>query len=108
MIPFEDDDACSGSGSIGADHPGGRRCPSPRTARRRVADSPVNLTYYYGGNGAPADLALVQNAMNAILIKKINATVTLNEVDWGTYESEDEPHFLLGPALRSGLYRAMD
>jgi putative aldouronate transport system substrate-binding protein len=52
-------------------------------APRSSAD-PVNLTYYFGGAGAPADLSLVQNAINAITQKKINTTVTLTEVDWGT------------------------
>ena len=54
----------------------------------RESDSPVNLVYYYGANGAPADLALVQSAMNAILVKKINATVTLDPINWGSYNQK--------------------
>jgi putative aldouronate transport system substrate-binding protein len=44
--------------------------------------------YYYGASGVPADLAPVQNAMNAILVKKINATVTLTPVNWGSFNQK--------------------
>jgi putative aldouronate transport system substrate-binding protein len=54
----------------------------------RVADSPANLVYYYGSNGVPADLAQVQAAINAILVKKINATVTLTPINWGSYNQK--------------------
>lgn len=45
---------------------------------------PVELKYYYLG-GPQADLALVQDEMNKILLEKINATIKLQPLDWSNY-----------------------
>jgi len=47
--------------------------------------APVEITYSYGGPGAPQDLQEVQDAINAILIPKINVKLILNPMDWGTF-----------------------
>lgn len=48
---------------------------------------PVELHYYYTGS-PQKDLKMVEDAMNVILKEKINATVKLNQVDWGNYEQK--------------------
>lgn len=50
---------------------------------------PVELTYYYPGSVQNmADIEQVQNEMNKILKEKINATIKLNPIDWGSYEQK--------------------
>ena len=46
---------------------------------------PVTLTQYVAGSEQP-DLATVIAAVNSMLQPKINATVNLNILDWGTYD----------------------
>ena len=46
---------------------------------------PVEITYTYAGPGVPQDLQEVQDAINAILIPKINVKLTLDPMDWGTF-----------------------
>jgi len=48
-------------------------------------DAPVEITYTYGGSGAPNDLQEVQDAINVILNEKINVNLTLDPLDWGTF-----------------------
>lgn len=58
------------------------------SALTQAALPPVNLIYFYDGSGAPRDVKAVQEAMNVILKKKINATVELRPFDWGSYEQK--------------------
>lgn len=55
----------------------------------------VNLAYYYPGT-AQKDLAQVQSALNAVLQKRINATVSLNLIDWGSYDQKTKLLFAAG------------
>jgi ABC-type sugar transport system, periplasmic component len=45
----------------------------------------VELVWYLGGGGQPADTQLVEEAMDKILLEKINATIKLNFIPWGNY-----------------------
>jgi putative aldouronate transport system substrate-binding protein len=47
--------------------------------------APVEITYTYPGSGVPNDLQEVEDAINEILIPKINVKLTLDPVDWGTF-----------------------
>lgn len=49
--------------------------------------APVELVYIYPGS-VPKDLAAVQDAMNAILQPKINATIKLVATDWGAFDEK--------------------
>jgi putative aldouronate transport system substrate-binding protein len=49
---------------------------------------PVNLVWYLGGGGQPADTQLVEEAMSKILTEKINATIKLNFIPWGNYQEK--------------------
>ncbi|SFA73343.1 putative aldouronate transport system substrate-binding protein [Cohnella sp. OV330] len=49
---------------------------------------PVELTWYYPQNAANPDLQLVNDAVNKITKEKINATVKLMPIDFGTYEQK--------------------
>src|SRR5207249_8600399 len=71
----------------------------PRLAEgaSRPEDAPVKLTYAYAGN-LQKDLPLVQNAINAILVKKINATAKLNLLSWGVYDQKMKLAFATGQA----------
>lgn len=48
---------------------------------------PVELTYYFP-NTPQKDLASVEEELNKILKAKINATVHLKLIDWGTYDEK--------------------
>lgn len=45
----------------------------------------VELVWYLGGGGQPADVQLVEEAMNKILTEKIKATIKLNTIPWGNF-----------------------
>ncbi len=47
----------------------------------------VNVTYTYPG-GIPADLQVVQDALNKILNQKIKVNLTLEVIDWGAYNEK--------------------
>lgn len=47
--------------------------------------APVEITYTYAGSGVPEDLQEVQDAINEILIPKINVKLILDPMDWGTF-----------------------
>ncbi len=49
--------------------------------------APVELTYYYSGT-PQKDVGLIEEAMNKILKAKINATIKLNTIDWGSFEQK--------------------
>jgi len=48
---------------------------------------PVELTYYFP-NSPQKDLQTVEDAVNKLIQPKINATVRLKLIDWGTYEEK--------------------
>lgn len=54
------------------------------TAEAAPAEPPAEISYIYPG-GIPSDLQTVQDAMNEVLLEKINATIALTPVDWGAY-----------------------
>lgn len=59
--------------------------------------SPYSLDFYYATENAnPKDLKLVQDAMSAILTKKINATVVLHPIDIGSYTDKTNLLFASG------------
>ena len=47
--------------------------------------APVQIEYTYPGPGVPNDLQEVQDAINEILIPRINVELVLNPMDWGTF-----------------------
>lgn len=47
--------------------------------------APVEIEYTYPGSGVPQDLQEVQDAINEILIPRINVKLVLNPMDWGTF-----------------------
>ncbi|PYI51937.1 ABC transporter substrate-binding protein [Paenibacillus flagellatus] len=77
----------SSSGSGATENPGGASSPSA-TSDAGKALEPVELTWYYPQNKANPDLALVNEAVNKITKEKINATIKLRPVDFGTYEQK--------------------
>ena len=60
---------------------------TPAATVAATTEPPVELTYYFPGD-AQADLQAVQDAMNVILQKKINATIRLMQIDWGAYNDK--------------------
>ncbi|NOU86191.1 extracellular solute-binding protein [Paenibacillus sp. LMG 31460] len=53
----------------------------------RKALEPVELSYYFVGT-PQKDLPLVEGEINKILKEKINATIKLNLIDWGSYDQK--------------------
>ena len=49
------------------------------------ADAPYEIKWYFPCNGPQRDVQLVEAAVNEFLIPKINATLKLYELDFGTY-----------------------
>ncbi|WNR44533.1 ABC transporter substrate-binding protein [Paenibacillus roseipurpureus] len=56
------------------------------TAQSQLA--PRELNWYYTGPGPQKDVALIEEKMNAYLKDKINATVKLHALDWGSYDQK--------------------
>lgn len=52
------------------------------------SDGLVDITYTYASRGIPADLQLVQNAMNEVLHEKIGVNLTLEPIDFGAYNEK--------------------
>jgi putative aldouronate transport system substrate-binding protein len=48
--------------------------------------APYEITWYFVGRGQQKDVELVQKEVDKYLADKINATVTLNCLDWDTYD----------------------
>ncbi|MCL2342570.1 MAG: ABC transporter substrate-binding protein [Firmicutes bacterium] len=72
--------------------PSGTAAATPTTAASPSATDasqlpPVNLTWYIVGSAQP-DLQAVTDAMNKITQAKINATITIKTVDWGSYDDK--------------------
>lgn len=66
---------------------GGGENQTKSTAVSGGKPEPVNLIYYTIGNPDP-DLKKVNDALNELLIKKINVTVQYNKIAWGDYETK--------------------
>lgn len=47
--------------------------------------APYELSWYYVGGGEQKDTAVVEDAINKIIQPKMNATIKLHLLDWGTY-----------------------
>lgn len=54
---------------------------------KEEALQPVDLTYYFP-NSPQNDLQTVEDALNALVKPKINATIHLKLIDWGAYEEK--------------------
>ena len=73
-------------------------CPAPaaempaaesdQAAAAPMSDGLVNITYTYGSRGIPADLQLVQDAMNEVLHEKIGVNLTLEPIDFGAFNDK--------------------
>ena len=75
-------------------------CPAPAPADSAAAegqqegaamspaDGLVNITYSYGSRGIPADLQMVEDAMNEILHEKIGVHLTLEPIDFGAFNDK--------------------
>lgn len=74
------------SGSESSASPSGSAAPSASTGTKKL--DPVELTWYYPQNKANPDLQLVNDAVNKITQEKINATIKLMPIDFGTYEQK--------------------
>jgi putative aldouronate transport system substrate-binding protein len=53
-----------------------------------VAADLVPVTYTYAGSGVPADLQAVQDALNQILNERIGVNLTLEPIDFGSYNDK--------------------
>jgi putative aldouronate transport system substrate-binding protein len=49
---------------------------------------PVELNWYYTGPGPQKDVAMIEAAMSKITKKRINATIKLHALDWGSYDQK--------------------
>ncbi len=88
---------CSGS-SAGTTNPTEEKpndaaAPADATTPAAPGDAepelePVELTWYYPQNQAHIDQAVVNEAVNKITKEKINATIKLMPIDFGTYEQK--------------------
>jgi putative aldouronate transport system substrate-binding protein len=82
--------ACSSSKSDQggeASQTGDSGSPSSSVAVDPSSLKPVELIYYYTG-AVQKDNALVEAEMNKILKKKINATIKLKQIDYGSFEQK--------------------
>lgn len=63
--------------------------PTNAPSSSKASDlKPVELTWYFIGNGQQEDTSLIEAEANKYLKDKINATVKLQCYDWGSYESK--------------------
>lgn len=71
---------------------------TPQAARVARAASPdqIAYTYPYFSPSAPRDLAAVQDAINAITVKSINARVTLNAIPFSSFDQKMKLAFAAG------------
>lgn len=51
------------------------------------AAAPYEISWYFTGNGAQRDEAAVEAALNEYLVDRINATIDINALDWGSFDS---------------------
>ncbi len=58
------------------------------TAAAKSKLAPYEIVWYYLGPGVQRDNALIEDEVNKYIKDKINATVKLNCLDWGSYEQK--------------------
>jgi putative aldouronate transport system substrate-binding protein len=75
----------SSSSSSPSSSPSSSAAAASPTAKKL---DPVELTWYYPENKANPDLQLVNDAVNKITQAKINATIKLKPIEFGTYEQK--------------------
>ncbi|GAH69817.1 unnamed protein product [marine sediment metagenome] len=63
------------------------------------AEKPYEISWYFIGNGPQADVQLVEEAVNEYLKGKINATVKLYCLDWGSYTNKMQVMIASGEAF---------
>ncbi|UVI29383.1 ABC transporter substrate-binding protein [Paenibacillus spongiae] len=81
--------ACSGGGNGGApSESGGSPAPSASAPESGDALPEVQLTWYYGVAQVPPDQQLIEDEVNKILKSKINTTVKLKPIDFGSYTTK--------------------
>lgn len=83
--------ACSGGGDPKPAASGGPSEPasSPSASESGQAALPeVKLTWYYGVAQVPPDQQLIEDEVNKIVKSKINATVKLKPIDFGSYTTK--------------------
>jgi putative aldouronate transport system substrate-binding protein len=59
------------------------------------SNAPVTITYTYPG-GEQRDVAAVQDALNVILKRKVNAQIELRPIDWGAFDQKMKLSFAAG------------
>ena len=64
---------------------------NPQVAYEDDESKPYNIVWYYIGGTETKDQKLVNEKVNEITKKKINATVEMIPIDWGSYESKMNP-----------------
>jgi putative aldouronate transport system substrate-binding protein len=79
----------------GAQAPAPTAAPTDAPAAQPTSAPLVDVTYTYPG-AVPADLQLVQDAMNEILEPRIHTHLTLEPIDWGTYRDRLTMRFAAG------------
>jgi putative aldouronate transport system substrate-binding protein len=67
--------------------PGAAPAGDAENAPEAAADL-VPVTYTYAGSGVPADLQTVQDALNKILSERIGVNLTLEPIDFGSYNDK--------------------
>jgi len=84
--------ACSGGGNSGAPAAsGGSSAPASSAASPSGSESTlpeVTLTWYYGVTQVSPDQQLIEDEVNKIIKPKINATVKLKPIDFGSYTTK--------------------
>ncbi|TLS48941.1 extracellular solute-binding protein [Paenibacillus antri] len=78
--------ACSGGGTPPADNAGEGTAPVAETEEEGLA--PVELIWYYGISQVPPDQQLIEDEVNKIVKERINATVKLQPIDFGSYTTK--------------------
>lgn len=65
----------------------------------KVNLEPVDLTWYFVGNGEQADVKLIEDEVNKYIQPKINATIKLNCFDWGSYQQKRDMMIAAGEEM---------
>lgn len=67
----------------------GKKSPAADTKTNDVSElPPYEIQWYYVGPGEQKDTELVEQKINEYIKPKINATIQLNLLDWGTYPTK--------------------
>jgi len=80
--------ACAPAGAPGA----------PAADGGEAAAEYVPVTYTYAGNGTPTDLQAVQDALNEIFHERIGVHLTLEPIDFGSYNDKMQLRLASGEA----------